>query len=199
MRCVACGVRCVAHHWLCAEHRRAAAAPMRQMHVTESDFLRELVFKFPESVCARAEFVARFRFVALVWQCRPRTRRRLLLRIYGLVGKTRIAMGVPRDELVDLACALVAFWCAHLPAHPALAPACVERVTSWYAELAATEMHTMMRAERMVRALRTALGDPTILLFCELAVALLPVVPIDVVLRVYQAYLRAHVSVDPAA
>ena len=160
---------------------------MLSRRVTEPEFLRELVFKFPRTPRERREFEARFRFVAAVWQRRPARRRAFLLRTYGLVGRTHIAMGVPPGLLVDFACALVDFWCVHLPSIPALAPACVERVRAWYVELSA-DVATMLRAERMVLALR-AHGTHTFLLFHELVVAFRRV-PLDAVLLIYHAYLR---------
>ena len=162
---------------------------MKSRRVTEPEFLRELVFKFPPTPRERAEFEARFRFVAAVWQRTPARRRKFMLRTYGLVGHTHIAMGVHRDVLVDFSCALVDFWCLHLPSMPALIHACVERVRSWYAELAASDVRTMLRAERMVLSLR-AHGEHTVLLFHELVVAF-PRVPLDAVLRIYQTYLRS--------
>jgi len=187
MRCVQCGTQCVSYHWMCCAHRHAAAAGMKSRAVTEPEFLRELVFDFPSTPRERHEFEARFRFVAAVWRRRPSRRRAFMLRTYGLVGHTHIAMGVPRDTLVDFSCALVDFWCLHLASFPALVPACVERVRSWYAEFAC-DVRTIMRAERMVIALR-AHGKHTVLLFHELVVAF--PFPLDAVLRIYQAYLRA--------
>ena len=189
MRCVVCGVRCVAYHWMCCAHRRDEAAHMKSRRVTEPEFLRELVFKFPATARERPEFEARFRFVAAVWQRAPRRRRRFLLGIYGLLGHTHITMGVPKETLVGFSCSLVDFWCAHLPTIPTLRPACAERVLAWYTELATSDVRTMMRAERMVLSLR-AHGTHTVLLFHELVVAL-PRVPPDAVLRIYHEYLRA--------
>jgi hypothetical protein len=187
MRCVACGTRCVSYHWMCCAHRHEAAACMKARRVTEPEFLRELVFKFPRTARGRAEFEARFIFVAAVWQRTPARRRVFLLRTYGLVGHTHIAMGVDRDVLVELSCALVDFWSLHVRPIPEIAQACVDRVALWYAEIAAWDVRSMMRAERMVVALR-AQGRHTVLLFHELAVALARVPP-DAVLRIYHEYL----------
>ena len=170
---------------------------MKARRVTEPEFLRELVFKFPRTARGRAEFEARFIFVAAVWQRAPARRRTFLLRTYGLVGHTHIAMGVERRELVELTCALVEFWGLHVNTVPELARACVDRVRWWYAELAAWDVRTMMRAERMVVALREQ-GKHTVLLFRELVVALSRV-PWDAVLRVYHAYLALWAAHAPPA
>ena len=188
MRCVECGTRCVSYHWMCCAHRHKAAEAMKARRVTETEFLRELVFNFPRTARERPEFEARFIFVAAVWQRTPARRRMFLLRTYGLVGHTHIAMGVDRDVLVELSCALVEFWGLHVNTIPELAHACVDRVRSWYAELASWDVRTMLRAERMVVALREQ-GKHTVLLFHELVVAL--ALPSDAVLRIYHEYLRA--------
>jgi hypothetical protein len=194
MLCVRCGgptrdARFAGAHWLCRKHRRRAGARVPRT-VSETELLRALVFRFPER-CARAEFVARMDFLAETWRARDKPS--VVLGAYGLLGRVEVSpRGAPRAETAELVADMLAFVCrhAHLDGMDGILRVANQKVAEWYPTFAAAapERAPMLRAERMLHVVHAHTGARPFLVLADVAAALAPRVPADVVERVYRAY-----------
>ena len=186
-------------HWLCRGHRHELGAPLVGATVTEAELYTALVFTFPPE-CARAEFLARVKFVSSFWHFNARARR--VMRAFGLLGKAKVsASGVRRGEMLEMLTRFVAFICAHVHVVPQVGAMCAGRVAEWYGSVLVVDSRAaMLRGERMLLLLERATGTRDYLVLADLVCALDARLPRDAIERVYAAYLaRCSDSATPLA
>ena len=183
MRCVHEGCESDAGQALmCVEHRREAgrAFAAQHEHYTGVDVLDKLVFRFPAK-CGTDEFVARLSFAASVWcSDKPVLRATRTFR----VPSSHESRMLEKSTMLEFVTRIAEFIVANAPS-PSIKATCASCVVEWYPQLVEpAPIAKMLRAERVLGVL----GITRFLRFADLALALRPVFPLDVIETVYRAY-----------
>jgi hypothetical protein len=179
MRCVHDGCESDAGQALmCLEHRSEAGRAFEAQHeLTEVDVLDKLVFRFPAK-CGTDEFVARLSFAASVWSSDKPVGR--ATRTFRVRNSSHVSHGSPVLEKSTML-----EFVTRIAPSPSIKATCASCVVEWYPRLVEpAPIAKMIRAERVLGVM----GITRFLRFADLARALGPVFPQDVIETVYRAY-----------
>ena len=188
MKCVSDGcVRDAGEALMCTEHRHVAGLAFveRNPTYTDVDILDKLVFRFP-GTCSPDEFVARLAFAASVWSAMHPVRR--VARTFRVPWTTRDeAPTLEKRTMLEFVTRVATFVASNAPS-PSIKATCSTCVVEWYPQLVEpASISTMVRNERIL----DVLGVTRFLRFADLARALAPVFPRDLVESVYRAYIAS--------
>lgn len=177
--------------WLCPWHlhARAHAAGLCSSTVTvarEATMLRALVFDFPAE-CCRGEFIARVHYAINILG--SHTRVTDLSARHGV--NVRASHRLNRGERRDLVFSLFEFVRRNAHVSQSLVASCARRVCSWYPDLICTDsLESVMKSERVIRAVERATGARDFLVLSDIARALSGVFCRELLEKVYLCYAR---------